>query len=227
MPNEPITTNEPVAPPLPESGWKAFWRTTCREPISLFTALLALATFVLCIIATLQMFVMARTDRVAAKAAKAPLDTVTISREALIEVQRAFVFVKKFQLGVVNDIQRISPMLENSGSTPANQLNWWVSFKTTGPEGLPTNFKYPDLDTQGSELAGKGNGITTYLGPHQTLYATTVSIPITVMKAVRDGHARVFVWGWLEYVDTFQKTSFHRAEFCQKVIDERIGPYAT
>jgi hypothetical protein len=171
------------------------------------------------------MFVMARTDRAAGKAANAALDTVTISREALIEVQRAFVFVKMFQLGIVNDIQRITPMLENSGSTPANQLNWWVSFKTTGPEGLPANFEYPDLDTQGSELAGKGNGIATYLGPHQTLYATTVSIPITVMKAVRDGHARVFVWGWLEYVDTFQKTSFHRAEFCQEVIDERIGPY--
>lgn len=203
----------------------AFWLTTWREPINLFTALLVVATFALCIIAWLQMAVLERTDRTAAKAANAALDTVTISREALIEVQRAFVFVKVFQLDIVNDTQRITPMFENSGSTPANPIRWWVNVKKTGPEGLPTNFKYPDLDAQGLELAGKGNGITTYLGPHQTQYAQTMSVPISVMSGVRDGSARVFVWGWVEYSDIFQKALVHRTEFCQEVIAEIIGPH--
>jgi hypothetical protein len=182
--------------------WERF-----REPLNMFTGVLALATLALVYVSVLQWRTLDKTD------------------ETMRAGERAFVFVKMFQLGVVNDVQKITPMLENSGSTPANPLHWWISYKKTGVEGLPTNFKYPDFDTQGSEIVGKGNGITTYLGPHQTIYAETISIPITAMKDVREGRARVFVWGWLEYVDTFQTTLVHRTEFCQEINVVGTGSY--
>jgi hypothetical protein len=201
----------------------AFWRATWQDPINLFTLVLAIATTVLVIVAIFQSWIGA--NRTAQRAAAAAEDSTKISKEALISVQRAFVFIKLFETHVINNEFNeflIMPMWENSGSTVANSLKNWVNFKVF-PGEPPNNYDYPDLDRDGQLLPGQGEGLSMFIGPHATQYADTLAIPVPIMEEVRAGKLRLFVWGWAEYCDVFEGIPLHRTEFCNEVIVTAMG----
>ena len=199
-----------------------FWRATWQDPINLFTLVLAIATIVLVIVAIFQSWILIGANRTAQRAAAAAEDGTKISKEALISVQRAFVFIKLFKSHVVNNEFLIMPMWENSGSTVANSLKNWVNFKVFSGEP-PNNYDYPDLDRNGQLIPGQGEGLSTFIGPHATQYADTLAIPLPIMEEVRAGKLRLFIWGWAEYRDVFDGVSLHRTEFCNEVIVTEMG----
>lgn len=72
-----------------ESWWDGVW----RDPINLFTAVLAIATIALVIVSICQSWIFLRADRTANRAATAAEDSAKTGKSALIAVQRAFVFI--------------------------------------------------------------------------------------------------------------------------------------
>jgi hypothetical protein len=152
--------------------------------------------------------------RATAGAAKQSADT---SERALISTQRAFVFIQSFHVYVVGSEIRVMPRWENSGVTPANPFRNYVNWKTFR-ETPPTDFEFPDLDTNGNPIVGKGHGETFFIGPKATMFGNTLIVPIPTMEEARAGRLRLFMWGWAEYDDMFSHDRTHRSEFCREMV---------
>ena len=136
-----------------------------------------------------------------------------------IQIERAFVFIKTFEVHVINAEVRILPQWMNSGSTIANPFRNYVNWSAF--VGVPTS--YPDLDTSGKPMAGPGVSLPTYIPPRSTQFAETMTIPLSVMEDIRNGKKRLFVWGWAEYRDTFVESPLHRSEFCEEIKVTNMG----
>jgi len=149
-------------------------------------------------------------------------NTDKTTRAALVEVQRAFVFKKAFEVDLVNTDFSILPQWENSGATPANKRTTWVSWKPFAG-GPPSDFYLMDLDANGNPVSADTPRPESFLGPHSTEFATALIIPGLEIKEARLGHKRLFIWGWTEYRDAFDGTPIHRTEFCNEVIVTSLG----
>jgi hypothetical protein len=79
---------------------------------------------------------------------------------------------------------------------------------SAGP--LSVNFDFPDF---GDEFAEAQFNIA----PHATAIGPECEFSITQLVAVKKGHLRLYVWGWLEYYDVFDKTELRRFEFHNEI----------
>jgi hypothetical protein len=138
--------------------------------------------------------------------------SIWFSRNATIESQRAWVFLKTFDANPVTDKSgavvawEINPRFENSGSTPTKNLITYVdvAFNKIDPTTFP-----PDLHP---ERIGRG----TLIGP-KTTSAVTGAIALNgALKSAAQG--KLFVWGWVEYNDVFEHTPCHRMRFVNNVV---------
>ena len=206
---------------VPDSTWNSFWRSTWSEPINLFTAILALVTTILAVIAIFQSAMLIRADRTAQIAANAAKESTKISRQALIDVQRPFVFISVFETAIIGNEFRILPKWENGGTTAAmNRVNY-VNWKTFA-SAPPFDYAWPDLDQFGNQISGKGIGDVAFIAPKATQYAATLRIPLTTLDEVREGKLRLLVWGWIEYEDILSE-AHHRTEFCNEMVATNMG----
>jgi hypothetical protein len=200
-----------------------------RWTASLFFATigLILATGVLGYFAFRQMRDMKASILAAERSAKAASDQVSLTRQAMIHTQRAFVFVKEIadsavtaNLGVRLSGPatertigwRISIRWENSGETPTKHMLTYVSGKTFD-ELLPEDFSFDDIPGQKST--------PTVLGPKAGIAMGDAIIPLEIMTKIHAGTTHFYVWGWADYDDVFDGTDRHRTEFCYKI--EFIG----
>lgn len=163
-----------------------------------------------------------KTADAAQRSAEAAQGSVNISRQALITVERAFVFIRTFEVHVLNDNVIIMPKWENSGSTPANDKVNWVNWKAFAGEPPPGFYNF-DLDISGQPINGRSMALIGFIAPHATQYAEMSTIPIACIEEVKAGTLRLFVWGWIEYPDVFDEISAHRTEFCSEVIATGIS----
>lgn len=133
------------------------------------------------------------------------------SRNALVSTQRAFVYIKNFEVHPFENPNRLSiiPTWENSGETPTKNMfshvNWqWFL------AAIPDDFNFPDL-------AGEETN-RLLIGPKQTITASPLEIKSEWIDRVIDGNGRIYIWGWTDYDDVFKDTARHRTEFCNEVI---------
>lgn len=142
---------------------------------------------------------------------KATGQLVQESRGSLLSTQRAFVFIKAFEVHKIDDPKKlvIIPQWENSGGTPTknmlNHVNWKLFDKD-----IPDDFGFPDFSGE--------EGTPTLIGPHATQYASPLEIDAQHIAAVTENKGRIFIWGWADYDDVFIGTTRHRTEFCNEVI---------
>ena len=47
---------------------------------------------------------------------------------------------------------------------------------------------------------------------------TNTEIPVEILDKIRSGRAHVYIWGWTDYNDIFQRTRRHRTEICFEII---------
>jgi hypothetical protein len=150
----------------------------------------------------------------ATKAAKAAEEANRVTKIALIDVQRAFVFLGDVTATVIgnNTVDFYFPM-ENSGTTPTKDMRLHISYQW-GPKPLPDNFDFPDLWSPGSPhvnrhtlLSPKGK-IGQHVGP--------ISLPIVQAAIHRQTH--LYFWGWAKYHDVFQDTPLHVTKFCSEFV---------
>jgi hypothetical protein len=139
-----------------------------------------------------------------------------ITREALVSVQRAYVFTGSDEIIPIGDedgkvISAILPVkLENSGSTPTRKtkahINWHYY-----PTALPKGFRFPDMFTKDSVNA------PFVIGPRGHFDLDTEPIRLEILEAVRLHRFHLYLWGWAKYYDVFKDTPLRLTEFCYDV----------
>jgi hypothetical protein len=197
-------------------------RNPAEQTIADYTRWLAFFTAAL-VLATIALFISGeRNVDVARRSAFAAEQSAEVAKTALISTQRAFLFIATFETHVINNEFRILPQWKNSGTTPANPVTNYANWKTFTATP-PTDYTYPDIAADGTELTSKGDGPSFYVGPQDAVYAESLKIPIPWMEKVRAGEQRLFIWGWAEYRDAFEGTPIHRSEFCNEVIVTNMG----
>ena len=111
-------------------------------------------------------------------------------------------------------------VMKNSGRTVANNLKMTVNL-TSEPKGFPEGFDYPDVD-HGQPPAG-----SFVVAPGQSLRSPAFQISVPYAERIRTGKTQVFLYGWIEYDDTFEGTNRHRTEYCVKVEVVIVDPRTT
>src|ERR1022692_3493757 len=169
------------------------------EPIAIFTLLLV-------IVGAVQSWWMWR--------------TVSDSKKALEQTQRAFVFVNSFVIDVEGDLVKFTPKWENSGTAPTrkmvNHTNW------TAFEREPADdYVFSDLWAEGKS---EGRTVNTpfFVGPKAITNGGTLEIPFEFIRRAAGGQVYLLIWGWTEYNDVFENTPRRRTEFCNQVIAKNI-----
>jgi hypothetical protein len=140
--------------------------------------------------------------------------SVNAIEQALIASQRAFVFLRRFEVEVLRYPDRaiIVPVWENSGATPTKNMRSHVNWSLR-KDSLGEEFHFPDF-------AG-GESIGVLIGPRSTVNATALEISAEDLDEVIERRGHLYVWGWAEYNDVYLNTPRHRTEFCNEVIISR------
>jgi len=137
------------------------------------------------------------------------------NRDALIAVQRAFVFPDAS--GQVEGwVDFSSPghptvfMLpfENSGATPTKTLYMHMNSESVRGE-FPNNF-FRDVLVNGKMI----KDTQSMLGPHAKGAKLNVIISQQQMNDTFKGRTKFRAWGWAKYRDVFEGTPLHLTEFC-------------
>jgi len=149
----------------------------------------------------------------------AMLDSNKTNREALISVQRAFVFVGNSEIARVVVGKKINhftikTVWENSGTTPTKLTTTHVSFQSwTGPGGIPDDFTFPDSWSEGVPHINT----EVFIGPKGITSVITPPISATILEGIKNHSARFYIWGWAKYRDIFNDTPEHITEFCTEL----------
>ncbi|HEV3186243.1 MAG TPA: hypothetical protein VGZ49_15250 [Xanthobacteraceae bacterium] len=204
------------------SPLKGFWNWTTHDAVSFYTFMLAIFTAVLGATAIVQIRYLRRADETAKIAADAVRDQASLTREAMIRTQRAFVFVKRVCVGhQINLVQsttgplvevvvgwNIGVQWENTGDTPTRDLLTHISIHEFEGE-MPTDYEFPDLN----ETTTK-----SLLGPKAVCFSPVFAIPDSQARRVFLNGNHLYMWGWAEYDDVFPGTERHRTEFCYELL---------
>ena len=139
---------------------------------------------------------------------------VRLSRHALVDTDRAFVFPKQTIWKAVRTAKsdkieswRIAVEWENLGNTPTRYLRWHVNYSIRD-DVLSEDFDFPN--------GNMDPPIPLVIAPGRTLESSELPITLEQMEAILDGRSHLYVWGWAEYDDVFERTPRHRTEFCHK-----------
>jgi hypothetical protein len=104
-----------------------------------------------------------------------------------------------------------SPKWENTGGTRTVEMINHINIVTFG--AVPNVFDFPDL------YRGDWSGYAKLLlGPRQTLGGQPLALPVDVLVAAKLGEKRMFLYGWTEYCDLFDRLRLHRTEFCREIM---------
>jgi hypothetical protein len=134
-----------------------------------------------------------------------------LTRLALIEENRAYISIGETNPITQHDRVRITQTWTNGGNTPAVRARTHVSWIClTAP--LPDDFDFPDLGTTQSVLF--------FIGPHGTFYSSPLWVHTSLIDRTARGETYIYLWGWVDYDDVFEKTPRHRTEFCLQLIVE-------
>ncbi|GEM_PF-3468615 len=131
-------------------------------------------------------------------------------------VQRAFVFIKNIDVMVIpHQIKTIIiPVWENSGDTPTKKMRNYVNWQYF-PTDIPQHFDFPDHFGEESTAM--------IIGPHATIPASPLEIENIYIDNILAGQGHLYIWGWAEYNDVFDKTIRHRTEFCNEVLISKMA----
>jgi hypothetical protein len=192
------------------------------DRIARYTLWLAVLTGGLVIASSIQFIFLYRADKTARIAATAVKDQASLTREAMIRTQRAFVFVKRICVGHQTNLVQsptgplvevivgwnIGIQWENTGDTPTRDLITHISLHEFQGE-MPASYDFPDL-----------NGTTTksLLGPKAVCFSPVFSIPDSQARQTFQGESHLYMWGWAEYNDVFPDSDRHRTEFCYELL---------
>jgi hypothetical protein len=140
-----------------------------------------------------------------------------ITKEALVNVERAFVFVKIIHATAVKDphSKKITQWLfsaewVNSGSTPTKDMRTCTNMiKVEGDVRILDQYEF--IDPPGLQQT------PTIVGPQSSILTGGVYITLDDALHMVARNQRQFIYGWADYNDVFSGTPRHRTEFCNEI----------
>ena len=141
-----------------------------------------------------------------------------VTYNVTVATQRAFVFIKDFQIYSLRDAIVIIPRWQNTGSTPTRGMVNYANWKFFEGRDIPNDFAFPDLDATGNPI-GNRDQVTTpmFIGPKGEAFSETLRIPVQIFERARAGEGRIYIWGWTTYQDVFWLSGEHRTKYCNEV----------
>lgn len=110
----------------------------------------------------------------------------------------------------------VSVIWENSGQTATTRLLSYVCGKGLGPDGMPEDFKFPDLLPEG--MMGPVLFSRTTLPARGKAVAGRASIHVVDVEKLIQRSETAYVWGWCEYDDGLSGSKRRRTEFCFEIV---------
>jgi hypothetical protein len=107
------------------------------------------------------------------------------------------------------------PVWKNNGNTPARKAIVHCSrYVSNDAHGLPVNFDYPDQ----YDIREPTEPAYVTLGPHSQITDGPKTFEIGELVSIQQTGRRFFIYGWIEYDDSFKTRRRHRTEFCFEVL---------
>lgn len=141
-----------------------------------------------------------------------------ITKDALLYVQRAFVFLTQFDVtrltapgtNRLDGSMRFSFHWENGGSTPTRSMTGHISAKWFNKR-LPKDFAFPDFPDS--------TPFKMFVGPKATSRSVPIVIAARDIISVHNHVGHLYLWGWARYNDVFPGTKQHITRFCAEITD--------
>jgi hypothetical protein len=105
-----------------------------------------------------------------------------------------------------------TPKWENTGGTRTAGMINHINITSFGD--IPQVFDFPDYYTGD----WSGSYAKLLLGPRQVLGGKPLAVAVDVLTAAKRGEKRIFLYGWTEYRDIFDRPRLHRTEFCREIM---------
>lgn len=158
------------------------------------------------------------------RAVRASDRTASLVNEGLISAQRAYVFLREFQVAVTknplnDEIQTctIQPIWENTGTTPTRNGRGHVNWKYFD-RSVPADFDFADFDELGNRILSYDAYKPLIVGPRATALSPIISMEPAILRQVRDLQGKLLIWGWAEFDEVFTDARRHRTEFAYLVV---------
>ncbi|MGD9923970.1 MAG: hypothetical protein AB7V13_21400 [Pseudorhodoplanes sp.] len=158
------------------------------------------------------------------RAVRASEHTAGLVNEGLISAQRAYVFLREFQVALTknplnDEIQTctIQPIWENTGTTPTRNGRGHVNWKYFD-RSVPADFDFADFDELGNRILSYDAYKPLIVGPRATALSPIISMEPAVLRQVRDLQGKLLIWGWAEYDEAVGDSKRHRTEFAYLVV---------
>jgi hypothetical protein len=178
---------------------KGTWRTKLKDPLSLFTALLVLATVALVWVAALQWETLEKTDK-----------TVRSG-------QRGFAYVKSvwWRPYIRNDKLVWWGLLEweNSGNTPIQPV--FIELNCPSVEGGGELVGDPYAILRLPSVAARTSHISVQIGPKQTKFGGQCEFSVEDFQRIQNKLKTQYVIGQARYVDIYGES--HTTRFCERI----------
>ncbi|WP_156164597.1 hypothetical protein [Bradyrhizobium sp. LTSP885] len=199
---------------------KNTWRTTLKEPLTLFTAILAVATVALVWVAALQWETLENTDHTIK-------ETLQQNRDSLVIQQRAFMTAKEIRFepltmfGIKGATWLADVFWENSGNTPTKNLTV-IANCVSGFEQLVDPANIP------KEKRATTFRVTTIskavFGPKQINRAGLCPVTsLDVILGQLGAFTHLYVYGVAIYHDIFDQSSWRLTQFCFQAANFVVG----
>jgi hypothetical protein len=179
------------------------WGAKVKDPMTLFTALVALFTFLLFIVAGLQWGTLEKTDH------------------TLRSGQRGFAFVKEANWLATMRGGKIFwwalPNWENSGNTPITSVDFQLACPSI--EGGAENIADPYALKRFTDLTGKTNRVSGQIGPKQSKFGGNCEFTVDDVKSIQASERTQYVIAQAKYFDVYGDS--HVTRFCERVHNVR------
>jgi hypothetical protein len=150
--------------------------------------------------------------------------TAALVNEGMISTQRAYVFLREFQVATTrnplnDEIQTctIQPIWENTGTTPTRNGRSHVNWKYF-ERSVPPDFDFADFDEVGNRVLSYDAFKPLIVGPRATALSPIITMEPSILRQVRDLQGKLLIWGWAEYDEVFSDAKRHRTEFAYLVV---------
>jgi hypothetical protein len=143
-----------------------------------------------------------------------------ITRDSLLYIQRAFVFVTKFDVtrlpappgsNQLDGSMRFAFQWENGGNTPTKDMSTHISERWF-PQSLPADFAFPDYPEGGGPFR-------MLVGPKADARSAPIFVSAHDILAIHAHKGHLYFWGWARYHDVFPGTEEHITRFCTEITD--------
>lgn len=144
-------------------------------------------------------------------------NSTEISKAALIQLNRAFIFPKTFNVlshrdEDIKDAEKywysIVPIWENSGNTPTRDMTIYVnSYFQSKP--MPSDFRFPPFISN--------EKIPIFAGPKASFGGSFVIKTGDELAEVKAGTKYFYIWGEARYRDIFANTPEHVTRFAYQI----------